>query len=88
MRALNRNVMIGARIFAEGTLWLGIPEEVRKQIPDAYFDSPGGDVAKAEDGGGAGESVGGAEGMDLAASAPAVAPVKSQRSKRTKSRRR
>jgi hypothetical protein len=88
MRALNRNVMIGARIFAEGTLWLGIPEEVRKQIPDAYFDSPVGDVAKAEDGGGAGAPVGGADGTDLAASAPAAAPAKSRRPKRTKSRRR
>lgn len=88
MRVLNRSVLVGARIFPAGTLWLGIPEDVRKQIPEAYFDSPASDIETVEDGGGPRASEGGAEGMDLAATAPAPAPAKSQRAKKAKSRRR
>jgi len=88
MKALNRSVVVGSRIFPEGTLWLGIPDETRKQIPEAYFDSSASEPDKVEDAGGAGVSVGGAEGTDLAASAPAAAPAKPKQAKRTKSRRR
>jgi hypothetical protein len=88
MRTLNRNVMVGARIFAEGTLWLGIPEEARKQIPEAYFASSGSEPEKVEEGSGPGDPVGGADETDLAASAPAAALTKPQRAKRAKSRRR
>ena len=84
MKALNRNVMVESRVFPEGTLWLGIPEEVRKQIPEAYFTEPD----KVEDGSGPGDPVGSAERMDLAASAPVAAPAKAKRTKRAKSRRR
>jgi len=90
MKVLNDNVMAGcqSRIFAKGTLWLAIPEDVRNQIPEAYFNSSGSEPDKVEDGDGAGVSAGGAEGTDLAASAPVAAPAKPKQAKRTKSRRR
>lgn len=87
MKALNRSVVVESRIFAEGTLWLGIPENLRNLIPGAYF-SGANELEKVEDGSGPGVPVGGADGTDLAASTPAAAPAKPQRAKKAKARRR